>query len=125
MERKIQLLTQLAESEASVKMYRDLLDSTEKAVRKINAELNDSYQPGNSRYTQGELVSVRRRIVGLLSEMNSWIFPRALFDAIPEHCSELIMRELHKLVANAKSDVVWNGHRGSASQYRRFRAAVA
>lgn len=43
-------------------------------------------------------------------------------DALPEHSSDLVQRELGKLAGNRKSDITWNGRKGPASKYTRFRA---
>ncbi len=126
MEHKIRLLEAKAELEASVRMYRELLNSTEKSLRKVNTDLDADFTPANSRYSCGELASVKRRIVGVLTSAAvssysgvAWISPRSLFDSIEEHDDQLIMRELRKLSFNPRSDIVWNKRKGTASQYRK------
>jgi len=118
-QRKIRLLEALEEAKSSWEMYHGLAQSAAKQMREIQAELNDSFQPGNSRYTNGELAAVRRGILEAMQE-GKWITPRQLFDKLPNLSSDLITRELHKLAKNHRANVTWNKRHGSASAYCRW-----
>ena len=120
--RKAMLLETKAQLETEVVMYRRLLCKAEAMVHNIDSELADSFKPGNSNYSSGELAAVRRDILSIVGE--SWVAPREILDRLHEHCSDLVTRELHKLAANDRCDVMWNQRRGPASMYRRFRAVV-
>lgn len=113
----------LETAKEEAKLYRGLLDKAESAVREIESELAHAYQPKGSRFTDGELADVRRDILAVLSF--GWTAPREIVDRLCEYSSDLVLRELHKLSNNPRSDVVWNQRKGSASRYRRYKREAA
>lgn len=118
MDRKVQLMNAQIEAQKELDMYEGLVSTARKTLSGINSELNVSYQPAGSRYTADELASCRRDIVGMLS--TSWMHPRDITDRLHNHCADLVMREVHKLAENPRSNVMWNKRKGSASQYCRY-----
>ncbi len=119
---KAQLIVSLENAKAEVKMHRGLLHKAESAVCKIESELTDSFTPGKSNYSVGELAAARRDILSVISDQ--WIPPREIVDRLADHSSALVMREVHKLAGNPRSDVMWNNRKGPASMYRRFRSVI-
>lgn len=121
-DQKIVLCNALIEAEKSVEMYGGLFNKAKATVRDIRQQLDDGFVNGNSRYSNGQLKEVRRDILGVLA--GRWLYPRSITDAIHTHSADLVMREVHKLANDDRSDVKWNGRQGPASMYRRFRAVV-
>lgn len=119
---KVALMNALIEAKKSLEIYEGLAKSAHESVQSIEQQLQESYQPEGSRYTADELASCRRDILGTLS--HGWMYPRAIVDRLHNHSADLVMREVHKLAENSRSDVVWNQRKGPASQYRRYKAVV-
>jgi len=110
MDRRAQLVSALYEADREIEMYRDLLHKAEATKANIQRELEDNRQPENSIYTAGQVKDARQGIM---------LAPREITDALYALPSDLVLRELHKLAKDSRSDVLWNGRMGTASRYAR------
>ena len=119
MEEQVKLMNALVEAEKELEMYETLAKSARERVNQIRMAVNTNYTPAGSRYTSEELRDVKRRIVGELAG-RGWVQLAELVGRIGEHDADLVMRELHKLANNPRSDVLWNQRKGPASRYGRF-----
>ena len=124
MDRRAQLVEALYNAEAEIKMYKDLLQKAEQSKATIQRELEDSRQPENSVFNAGQVRDARQGILRVLAQAKAntnraLLAPREITDALYELPSDLVLRELHKLAKDSRSDVCWNGRMGSASRYAR------
>ena len=120
---RAQLVQALYDADREIGMYRELLQKAEQAKARIQRELDTSFCPANSGFSREQVSEARRGILQVLAQhksMNVFLVPpRVITDALAEIPSDLVLRELHKLARDTRSDVLWNGRKGPASRYGR------
>jgi len=120
---KAMLVQALYNAQEEVKLYKGLYDRAEQSLKRIEAELNASYQHMDAQYTAGQIHEVREGVLGVLDQSKKagslWVPLRAIIDELADMPTELVTREVHKLNRDRRCNVIWNGRKGPASRYAR------